>query len=234
MIPNIFPRKDGDFNTYFLQVILHLFATNTPDPVMGGIPVHTLQLGLTADKLNPLWAMFNSWADLYPKSKDSTQRTKTITGDKNAKRKQIEAKLRELYNDIPESALTSTDRDKLNLKLRDTTLTRRGKINDTVTIELKSDAGSRVKVRCRLSEDATRASMHPLADGIEMKYKIGAAPATPEQCTNSMVSKKALFSMEAGMENAGQRLYAFFRYVNLTNPENNGPWGVLHNVIIQG
>ena len=83
-------------------------------------------------------------------------------------------------------------------------------------------------------EDATRASMHPLADAIEMRYFIGTTPpATAEDAPNNFISKKALFTFEAGSENGGQRLYIFCRYVNFTNQANNGPWTTVHSGTIQ-
>jgi hypothetical protein len=131
-------------------------------------------------------------------------------------------------------ALTEGDRLVLNIPARDTTQTRRGLIEDAPTVNVSSQAGGRMKVRCRIDQDASRASMNPLADGIEMKYQVGGTqPANAAACPNSFISKSALFTFDAGDANGGQKFYCFCRYVNLTNPENNGPYGSIQTGTIQ-
>ncbi|MEP7168177.1 MAG: hypothetical protein ABI855_02280 [Bacteroidota bacterium] len=130
--------------------------------------------------------------------------------------------------------LTESDRQVLNLPARDTTQTPRGKIEDAPTVNVSSLAGSRMKVRCRIDQDANRASMHELADAIEMKYQVGGAqPANANACVNSFISKRALFPFEAGIENGEKKFYCFCRYVNLTNPDNNGPYSTIQTATIQ-
>ena len=129
---------------------------------------------------------------------------------------------------------SEADRTALNIPERDSEPTARGKIEVAPDVNITSLAGGFMKIRCRIDEDADRASMHPLADAIEMRYFIGtSAPATAEDAPNSFISKKALFTFEAGSENGGQRLYIFCRYMNLSNQANNGPWTTVHSGTIQ-
>ena len=44
------------------------------------------------------------------------------------------------------------------------------------------------------------------------------------ECTQVQISTKARFIIRCGDENAGLRFYGFFRWVNLSNPANNGEW----------
>ena len=53
-------------------------------------------------------------------------------------------------------------------------------------------------------------------------------------CPNVFSSKKALFSIEAGTENDGKKFYCFCRYVNVSNPANNGPWSTIQVGTVQG
>jgi hypothetical protein len=57
-------------------------------------------------------------------------------------------------------------------------------------------------------------------------------PKSSEDCPGIQVSKKAKFIIECGVKNAGQHFYGFFRWVNLTNPSNSGPWSNARSVVI--
>lgn len=130
--------------------------------------------------------------------------------------------------------LTESDRQTLNLPAPDTTATPRGLIEGAPAVNVKSLEGGRMKVRTRISEDATRASMHPLADAVEMRFQIGGTqPANVMACDGVTQSKKALFTHEAGSENGEKKFYCFCRYVNLTNPANNGPWSTIQIATVQ-
>ncbi len=84
--------------------------------------------------------------------------------------------------------------------------------------------GAKIRQHLRVDEDASRASIHPLSDAWERVYKIGSpAPANPAACPLKDVGSKALTTFNAGMDNDGKKLYAFFRWINMSNPANNGP-----------
>jgi len=76
--------------------------------------------------------------------------------------------------------------------------------------------------------DLPEPEMHPDADAMECRYIIlpkGAKPPeSPEECPMIYISKKPEFTMNFGKENIGKVFYGFCRWVNLTNPQNNGPW----------
>lgn len=117
----IFPERDAEFSLYFHRVVNYLYGTDTPDPTPpSSLPFNTIRLGMNIDSLTPLWKQFNEWADVFPKSQNPDVRTRAITSEKNELRKQIEARLREMYHDIPESKLKTDDRETFNLKKRDT------------------------------------------------------------------------------------------------------------------
>ena len=44
------------------------------------------------------------------------------------------------------------------------------------------------------------------------------------ECPQVQISTKARFIIKCGDENAGQKFYGYFRWVNLSNPANNGSW----------
>ena len=213
------------FDTYIRRVVPYVRT--------GGPPTNGTRLGLSAQQLTDCQDFLDLWwtgipatpgaYELHsnPDTKTKTTRTRVVTIIKN-----FTTFFSPLLTGMSvNAALTDSDRQNLNLPARDTTSTPRGQINDMPTVNVSGIGGGRMKIRTRVSSDASRASMHPLADAVEMRYQIGGTqPANAAACPDNAISKKALFTFDAGDENAGQKFFGFFRYVNFTNPENNGPW----------
>ena len=198
------------------------------------------------------------WRDtLYPKYADENQRTKTVVKDVALYMKSFRTFANPLLDKMASCGFATTA-DETNLKFvvfKDTTPTPKGKINDVPYVQITPLGLGEVKMRSRTSEDATRSSRHPLSDGIEYKYLIvpesagtSKPPATtspgspstpaaigmvlPEDCTNSVVSKKALSTIALGSTASGKRLLLYARWVNLSNPANSGPWTQLMQTIV--
>ena len=216
-----FPKKDADFNDYINIAIPY-------------ITTEAARLGIAAGDITDIGNDLTNWNVVYPNSQNPNVATKTIISDKTDLRGLIETRLRKIYDDIPNSVLISKDRTTLNLPERDTVPTPRGAINDIPFAGAKSTGGGIINNRVRTASDASRASRHELADGVEVKYQIGGddPPATAADCTNSLISKKAIFKLDAGQANATKRIYLFYRWVNLSNPANNGPWTNLIQTVI--
>jgi|GEM_PF-823565 len=229
-----FPIKDSEFNTYFLLVYAYLTD-----------PLNLARLIMSPENNADLLAQKTSWDTLFPKSQNAATATSTIITEKIELRDEIEVTLHDIYEDFPASVLTQTDRDTLHLPKRDTTNTRRGPIDDIPYADAKAVGGGTVKCRIRVTEDATRASKHRLADGIEMKYVLidpaAAAtggtpdptkpdagkvlpPVSADECSLNKFSKKSIFTVHFGAAAAGKVLYAFFRWVNLSTPANSSDW----------
>jgi len=51
-------------------------------------------------------------------------------------------------------------------------------------------------------------------------------------CPLVFISTKATFLMVLGLQHSGKRFYAFFRWVNLSNPANSGEWGLLYQTLV--
>jgi hypothetical protein len=231
-----FPNENNAFNTYFLSVFTYL-----------NLPANLARLMISAPNLADLAAQHAEWIVLFPLTMSDSTATKQNRGERDELREDIETTLTDIYDDIPKSVMTATDRSTLNLPLRDTTHTPRGPITDIPIADARAIGGGAVKFRIRLTTDATRASKHPLADVIEMKYALlpqpatggtggttptpgtpaSAAtppPATADDCSLNQFSKKAVFTVHYGASAPGKMLYCFFRWVNLSNPANNSDW----------
>jgi len=216
-----FPQKDAEFNNYVNDAIPRMASEQA-------------RLNIDVDMLNDIQALYTTWQTKYPASQNPSTATSVIIAEKNDLRKDMQTLMRDIYDDMPDSALNETDRQVFNLPERDTTPTARGQINDVPVVGLKPIGGGQVRIRARTTTDATRASRHELADGIEVKYLISddTPPQSVNDCPNSFISKKALFSLSLDSENAGKRFYAYLRWVNLTNQNNNGPWSSLNQTVI--
>ncbi|HLG35448.1 MAG TPA: hypothetical protein VI757_11260 [Bacteroidia bacterium] len=212
--------------------------------VDAGAPIKNgTRLGLSALEITDAVAFHDTWYTGNPAARGIYE----LHSNPNTKNKNTRNSVVTLMKDFnaffsplltrmgTSGAITEDDRLNLNLPAADRTPTARGVINDEPLAGIKSLASARIKFRIRLDEDATRASMHPLADAIEVRYQIGGTqPANANVCPGTVISKKAMFTFDAGVDNDGKKFYSFVRYVNQSNPENNGPWRSVPPGTVQG
>ena len=218
------PREDDDFYTWqgnFVNIVV-------ANAVAWGIP---------APAVAALVARRAQYEPLYLKVQNKTTRTRVDVLAHRQIRAIYEKEIRVFVNAYLFTPLV-TDQDRLSMGIppRDYEPTPRGKIETVPVVELIAIGGGDIKTRCRVTRDQTRYSRHPLADGIEVKYtwvpKGEMPPEKPEDCKNALVSKKAQFIIHCGPGNAGETFWGFFRWVNLTNPENSGQWSNAIKVVI--
>ncbi len=226
------PETKSEFDNYQKDSTTHLET---------GTPARGEELGLITAELDDWKDFRDDWVVLYPKYTNKNIRTTTITENVNTHIKSFALFAEPLLNRISGSAvITSDDRNALNIKERDKTPTRRGLISDVPIVGIKGVGGGRLKIKVRTDSDSSRASVHPLADLIEVRYMLvdeepevpGPGPApdpgsgipTPEKASHYFVSSKASFEIETGSGSLGKYVMAFLRWVNSSTPANNGPW----------
>lgn len=218
----IFPTKDAERNTYYNTVIPY-----------ANDPANQARLGITDGVINPIVASLATWNLAYPQAKNDATSTKVLIQQKDDLIEEIEEALSEMYDDIPASTLTLTDRNTFNLKERDTITTPRGQINDVALSKIKGMEGARMEFRLRTDADASRASRHPLSDGAEIVYTVGTtAPASPTDCNKTIFSSKAKGTFDVGIENAGKKVFGFVRWKNNTDNSKSGPWSQMFSAVI--
>ena len=241
------PKKDSEFDPYI---------RNTTTVLETGIPLGAVRLGLTVGQGTQWLGFRDQWIAVYPKYTNSATRTTTITNAKNTIKKEFTLFAEKPLKLIEASDnLTADDRGTFKLPERDRTKTSRGAIADAPFGTIKGTGGGMMEVRVRRANDATRSSMHPLADAVEFKYLIldnsngtqnppppmptpqpvgkdlNKAP-TPDDCPLAVTSKTALWRINLGTQNQAKRIVGFLRWVNLTNPANNSGWSDLMTTII--
>lgn len=231
---NRIPTSLSGFDEYIRRAVPYIQA---------GAPIKNgLRLGLIATELTDAQAYLTQWwtgipaspgiYELHSNPDTKTQTTRnmvvTLMDDFTA----FFSPLLTRMGTSPE--ITETDRSTLSLPAPDRIATPRGVIDAEPTVKVNSMPSARMQIRVTTDADASRASLHPLADAIEMRYQVGGTqPANAPACAGVMVSKKSIFNFDAGIDNEGKKFFGFVRYVNLTDPAKNGPWSSIHTGTVQ-
>jgi len=124
---------------------------------------------------------------------------------------------------IPNSNISDSQVEALGFNRKSDQPGTRAVITDVPFSKLEPIGGSKVTVINRVSSDSSRASMHPEADVVEIKYAIGDAPANVDACPNKETSTRATFTIQLAAADAGKKIHAYVRWRNNVNPEKSGP-----------
>lgn len=243
------PKADGAFNSYI---------NSTADYLAEGTPTHAVRLGLSVTQTTEWTDRRTAWNLIYAKHNDASKRTPTVIAEKDSQKAAFVAFANPVLGALKYNpALTQDDRGAFNLPERDAP-TERGEITDAPYGKLMPMDGGKMQVRVRSTADGNRASKHADADHLEMRYELVDAskgeavpdpntlppgpggpvttkpgvPATAKDCTQSVISKKAIFIVQLGQESSGKRIYAFFRWVNASKPANSGPWSTVQQTVV--
>ena len=200
-------------DVYFALVVANKVAWGIPDAAIA-----------------PLLVLQTEFIVLYNIIKDREKRTAAQVADFNDCKKRY-AKAWRLFHKAWVAfnpAISKQDMVDLVGKDYDTSRTPRGKITGFPYMNLKALGGGNIEVRAQVEQDATRPSMHPLADGVECRYMLvpkgEMAPSGHTDAKETIVSRKSIFKIKCGDQNAGESFWGYFRWVNLTTPDNSGEW----------
>jgi hypothetical protein len=222
------PRSLGDFNTFTIRVIPYL--TNADN---------AKRLGVSEENNNKLVLMFGdidtagTWIYLWAKTSNDTTSTKPFRIERDEVKKSITSIIRVVYDDIPVRALTDRDRTTLLIPKRDTTPSTRPAITTRPELTITVQGGARFIVENRVKSDSSRASMHPDADYVELRYSIGETPpASADECAVTIIRSKAREILKLKPADARKNFYCYTRWANKTDEAKSGPWTRLHSAVI--
>jgi len=173
-------------------------------------------------------AAFNIYKPLNLAIRNTHTRTKIQVDDHVAGRIVAETFIQDFANEhlINNKAISTSVLESLGFNRTDGEKHERPEIKETPYSKVDALEGSRVEFTNRTDEDSSRASVHPDADGLEVRYVVGTTPpATWKDCPEKDFSSKAKFTTELDPSNAGKKIYAFLRWRNNSNPEKSGPFG---------
>jgi hypothetical protein len=120
----------------------------------------------------------------------------------------------------------------MDIKVRGKKRGSRSAITDVVSFHVAAMDGCRAKFYCRIPNHLGAASLHPEADGVEIRYTIGDKPVDCRDCPHVLVAKKAQVLIQLDLSVPGKIIYAFARWVNLSNPNLSGPYSVMAHVML--
>ena len=89
-----------------------------------------------------------------------------------------------------------------------------------------------MKFELRVLKDASRPSMHLDADGVEIYWKIGAAPISPADCTEKDTFSTATVLLKINLADAGKRMGGYARWKNISDTNKSGPWSQIFSIVI--
>jgi hypothetical protein len=228
------PKKDDVFFNFQSNLVNIVVANKTtwalPEPAVNILVNHRTM-----------------YEPLYHASQNKNSRTRADVLVHRQERKSYEKDIRAFvnahirFNDL----ISDSERLSLGVMPRDTKPTPKPKISGIPIVGLEPMGGGDIEVHCRRETDQDRPSMHPDADAVEVMFAMipthqpaqpgsgkRAGLPSPEECTAARISTKAHFIIRCGVKNAGKRFYGFFRWGNLTNPDNSGPWSNALTLVI--
>jgi len=235
-MPRRIPQALSEFDTYLTNTVKWLFE---------GTPPNGERLGLSEEQMMHWRSYATYWKMLYQQSVSDLKSTPVIRQKRDNLWKEFVKFAQPLVNLIAASpALTVGDRRTLRIDPPPARGTRRGRIRGRPFIGIRNGDGATLRISCR-SNKTGRPRMHPLADLIEMRYLLqsptdiqdGALqwpprPKSPDECPVVVLSSRAIFTVTVGMQHKGKQLCAFFRYINASDPSQNGPWSALQIIVI--
>lgn len=212
------PSKDADFNDYVVNAVPYLNANKT-------------RLGVSTANMTELQSLFTQWNTVYPKSQNRDLRTRAITAQKKQLRLQMSALLRKIYRDIPQSALTVSDRETLGLKLRDIEPTPVAIVAYAPTIAL--DTMRHLLHTLRIADPTnplTRAM--PKGHKAEVQWFVGNAGLSTDKITfdRSDTATRFLFKVAFGADDVGKTAYYRACYRNTRG--QRGPWSAVISAVV--
>jgi len=221
------PEKKGVFDQYVQNTTVYLL-------LLVNTVLNWFRLGLTQAEMDKWEDYKDEWIALYPQYTNLDTRTTAITKRLNLLQKSITNFMMPLLDRFAAStAINVDDRVVFRIPKRDKQPTPRAKITTIPFFDLKQIGGGQFKTRVRTKEDASRASMHPDADAYEIRYIISdTSPDSVNDMDKFSIKKKALDILDVDVKNSGKTMFYCIRWVNLSNPENSGPYSIIQKTTI--
>jgi len=200
----------------------------------------TADWGIAAGEVTALDAQFDIYKPLYDAIKIKNKRTPEQVEAHRAGRIAAENYIEDFANEflINNSAINEETLNTLGFNRPSEERSERPFITETVFSGMNAQPGSRIEITCRTESDASRPSILPTADAVEVRYVAAAAGAVPpaswQDCPNAVISTKAKFTIELTPADAGKTIYAYARWRNNIEVQKSGPYGNRIETMVRG
>lgn len=206
-----FPNKDALLNQYFGIVFPFL-----------NLAANTTRLGVSVANKTALGLDFTAWNLVYPLSQNPDTATSTVFDNKDIAEHNMKSILRTIYADIPESALTSQDRNTLHLPVHSTTHTASavpttkpvGNVDTSKHLEHTISFVDSATPTSRAKPDGVR--------GCQIWVKIGSPVTDPKELTYLATDTKSPYVNHFDGADANKTAYYWLRWENTRGEV--GPW----------
>jgi hypothetical protein len=192
-----------------------------------------VRLKINALKIGALVTALGTWnLTIYPAYTNEATRSKDDTNNMNNLKETITDGLREIYGDLPESELLTTDRNTLNLPARDVVPTPAGVMDEGPTTTIESVKHVLHTLRFQNPKTPDSEEM-PENQEIQLEIFVGEAGLTEDKITFGKSEKVTRFLYEVGFDPAqkGQTAYYRARYVN-TRGQKSPPSDMMSEIVI--
>lgn len=225
------PVDDGEFDDF--QTILYSF-------IILHTPGTAFPWGYPQARVDTLTTMKTRWDAAWLIAKNKNTRNKGDVKEKDDAREPYEKEIRAFVKEFLKNNSLITNEVKVEMGVPvDAASAERPAITNAPFTDLKTGDGCTIKFTNRVVNDGGRGSMHPDADVVEMKWVLHSItvpptppPNGPEQCPNTELSTKAMFTSAFGIPNAGKRLYCYSRWRNNSEVQKSGPFGQIQTIVL--
>ncbi len=194
-----------------------------------------VRLSITNENTGLMNAKLTEVDAIWAQHEDPLQKGNEIINEKTVKRiDEMLDILEDVYDDIPQSALTEDDKKKTRI-FDNKPRGERQEIKTVPFVNLLPESSATIEITCRVEKDNTRASLHKDADLIEACYKIGDKadePTTPADCTTTITFTRAKFRLKLDLANATKRIFMYVRWKNTVDVEKSSGWSRMENAVI--
>ncbi len=214
-----FPRKHIEVSSYFDRVAPYL---NT----------HAGRLSVSAANLSALNKLYDNagvaqsklgWKQLWPLYADKATVNKTIREIMKKRRKEMEKALRNIYGDIPQSALTANDRNTLHLSARDSEPTTVQPVDFAPSLSFKKVTNGIQIVRIKNPQTPESNAMPP-GQKAEVQSFTGEAGLADKAVPFAPLQDSGRHLLKVEYPPAAKGKTAYYRARYKTATGKTGPW----------
>jgi hypothetical protein len=186
--------------------------------------------GIPYEEVNELRTLVTSFATLQKKA-DSPARTSVIVAEKNAARKALTAKVRELANfRLKNPIITDTDRIAMGLNVRDTTRTTVPVPTSRPELDIYVVDFRRLKVVFHDMGSKSKAKPSGVNGAVIIYAVLETPPATPDVLNRSVLATRTPHILEFAEEERGKTVYVAICWQN--EKGQRGPWSEIESAIV--
>ena len=171
-----------------------------------------------------------TWNETYPLSQDINSRTKTTIENKNAARVVLTEALRATFGDIPQSALTTEDRNTLRLEARNAARTATPVPNTRPVGQVNTN--NRLEHTISFTDDGGGHAKPKGVRGCQIWCKVGDPVVNLDELSYLGTDTKSPFIQRYGVDKAGKTIHYWLRWENTRGEV--GPWSNVVTATVTG